>query len=49
LAKAHKKRKYIQNSGVTAKVQWGKRGDPLRIVVLIPRKPLAKRLAKKLK
>jgi hypothetical protein len=46
--KNKKKRKYIQSEtiGVTTKVQWGKRGGPVRIVVLIPREHLAKRLAK---
>jgi len=47
--KYKKKRKYIQlgKIGGETKVQWGKRGGPIRIVVLIPREPLAKRLAKK--
>ena len=47
--KNKKKRKYIQPEtiGVRTKVQWGKRGGPVRIIVLIPREHLAERLAKK--
>jgi len=43
-----KKRKYIQPEtiGVQTKVQWGKKGGPLRVTVLIPRKHLEKRFAK---
>ena len=47
--KNKKKRKYIQlgQIGGETRVQWGKRGGPVRIIVLIPREHLAKRLAKK--
>jgi hypothetical protein len=47
--KNKKKRKYIQfdTIGGQTKVQWGKRGGPVKITVLIPRKYLEKRLAKK--
>jgi len=49
--KRKKKRKYLKAkaSGVKTRVQWGKRGGPVRITVIIPREHFAKRLAKKLK
>ena len=45
--KRKKKRKYIQlgQIGGETRIQWGKRGGPVRIVVLIPRAHLEKRLA----
>jgi hypothetical protein len=47
--KTRKKRKYIQLDNVNTKVQWGKRGGDLRIVVSIPRKHLEERWAKERK
>ncbi len=48
-AKRRKRRKYIQPAtvGVKTKVQWGKRGGPVRITVSIPRDHLAERLARR--
>lgn len=41
-----KRRKYIQveTIGAETRVQWGKRGGPVRITVLIPKEHLIKRL-----